>query len=322
MMHLRAMPFLLLAAWAASVAAAQEAPMTPQAYDALFAAVNNAGRWGNADALGTLNHVTAEGRLAAAREIRTGISVSLSRTLEPGRVPGALEPVVVTPFAADDGGIHWELERLAFVYHGYAFSHVDALSHAAYGGHAYNAVSNPMRDRVRLSVERMQNGLISRGVLVDLPSLRGVEYLEPGTAYTPADMDAWEKKTGVTIGRGDVVLVRTGRWVRQKALGPVDPTKTQAGPHPTMARWLHERGVALVGDDGANDLAPSVVPGVSHAFHQLALVAMGMPLLDNLDLDALAGQCADARRWTFFFVGAPLPIKEGTGSPLNALAVF
>jgi kynurenine formamidase len=164
--------------------------------------------------------------------------------------------------------------------------------------------------------------LISRGALVDLPSLRGVEYLEPGTAYTPADMDAWEKKTGVVVGRGDVVLVRTGRWVRQNARGPADPTKLQAGPHPTMAKWLHERGVALVGDDGANDLAPSVVAGVSHPFHQLALVAMGMPLLDNLDLDALARQCAQAQRWTFFFMGAPLPIKEGTGSPLNALAVF
>ena len=296
--------------------------MTPQAYDTLFAAVNNKGRWGEDDALGTLNHITAEGRVAAAREIRTGTSVSLSRTLEAGNVPGALEPVAIAPFALDEGGIHWQVERLTLVFHGYAFSHLDALSHAAFRGQAYNRASDPPRDLVRLSVEHLRNGLISRGVLVDLPSLRGVEYLEPGTAYTPADMDAFEKKTGVRIGAGDVVVVRTGRWLRQKALGPVDATKTQAGPHPTMAKWLHDRGVALVGDDGANDLAPSVVAGVSHPFHQLALVAMGMPLLDNLDLDALARQCAQAQRWTFFFVGAPLPIKEGTGSPLNALAVF
>lgn len=305
-----------------SVLMAQEPAMTPQAYDALFAAVSNAGRWGKDDALGTLNHITAEGRVAAAREIRTGTSVSLSRTLEAGNVPGALEPVAIAPFALDEGGIHWQVERLTLVFHGYAFSHLDALSHAAFRGQAYNRASDPARDLARLSVEHLRNGLISRGVLVDLPSLRGVEYLEPGTAYTSADMDAWEKKTGVRIGAGDVVVVRTGRWLRQKALGPVDATKTQAGPHPTMARWLRDRGVALVGDDGANDLAPSVVAGVSHPFHQLALVAMGMPLLDNLDLDALARQCAQAQRWTFFFTGAPLPIKEGTGSPLNALAVF
>jgi kynurenine formamidase len=208
------------------------------------------------------------------------------------------------------------------VFHGYAFSHVDALSHAAFRGRSYNGPANPGTVRARLGVETMKDGLVTRGVLVDLPSLRGVEYLEPGAVFTPADVEAWERKTGVTIGAGDVVLVRTGRWVRQRALGPVDPTKTQAGPHPMLAEWLHRRRVALVGDDGANDRAPSVVPGVSHPFHMLALVAMGMPLLDNMDLDALAAECGQARRWTFLFVGTPLRIKDATGSPLNAVAVF
>jgi kynurenine formamidase len=317
----RSIPVLLLAC-VHSVLMAQEPAMSPQQYDTLFAAVNNKGRWGDKDALGTLNTITAETRLAAAREIRSGTSVSLSRTLEAGNVPGALEPAGIAPFALDEGGIHWQVERLTLVFHGYAFSHLDALSHSAFGGQAYNGASDPVRDLARLSVEHLQNGLISRGVLVDLPSLRGVEYLEPGSPYASTDMDAWEKKTGVRIGPGDVVLVRTGRWVRQKALGPVDATKALSGPLPTLATWLRERGVALFGGDDANDRAPSVVPGVSHPFHQLALVAMGMPLLDNMDLDALARQCAQANRWTFFFMGAPLPIKDGTGSPLNALAVF
>ena len=130
-----------------------------------------------------------------------------------------------------------------------------------------------------------------------------------------------EQEDRVTIGAGDVVFVRTGRWVRQRALGPVDPTKTQAGPHPMLAEWLHRRRVALIGGDGANDRAPSVVPGVSHPFHMLALVAMGMPLLDNMDLDELAAECGQARRWTFLFVGTPLRIKDATGSPLNAVGV-
>lgn len=311
-----------LALWTAGAAAQQPPGMTAEQYDALFAAVNNAGRWGADDARGTLNHITAETRLAAARGVRTGRTVSLSRQLEPGDVPGALEPMAVTPFSLDDGAIHWEAERLGLVFHGYAFSHVDSLAHAAFRGRAYNGPARPGADRSRLSVETMKDGLVSRGVLVDLPALRGVEYLEPGTLYTPADVEAWEKKAGVTIGAGDVLLVRTGRWVRQRALGPVDPTKTQAGPHPSMAEWLHRRRVALAGDDGANDRAPSVVPGVSHPFHQLALVAMGMPLLDNMDLDALAAECASAKRWTFLFVGMPLRIKDATGSPLNAVAMF
>jgi len=306
----------------AGLAAAQDASMPRQAYDALFAEVNNASRWGQDDALGTLNHMTAETRLAAAREVRTGETVSLSRLLEPGNVPGAITPMLTEPVNADDEDIHWEMERLTLLFHGYAFSHVDALSHAALKGRAYNGPSNPGRDKARLSIERMQDGLVSRGVLVDLPALRGVEYLEPGTPYTPADMEAWEKKTGITIGRGDVLLVRTGRWARQTAHGPVDPTKTLAGPHPTMAAWLRQRGVSIVGDDGANDVAPALVPGVSHPFHMLALVAMGMPLLDNMDLDRLAAACAHSARWTFLFVGSPLRIKEGTGSPLNALAIF
>ena len=306
----------------AGVADAQPQPMTPQQYDALFQSVNNAGRWGKEDARGTLNHSTAEMRVAGAREVRTGEVVSLSRLLEAGDVPGALEPLIIEPVVSDEGPIHWELERLGLLYHGYAFSHVDALSHARYRGRSYNGTDGSARDHERLCIENMVDGLVSRGVLVDLPALRGIEYLEPGTAYTPADMEAWEKKAGISIGRGDVVLVRTGKWVRQKAVGPVDATKTSVGPHPIMAAWLHERGVAVVGNDGANDFAPSVVPGVSHPFHQLALVAMGMPLLDNMDLDRLAIACAKAKRWTFLFVASPLRIKAGTGSPVNALALF
>jgi kynurenine formamidase len=298
------------------------ASMTVQAYDALFTKVNNSSRWGRDDTRGTLNQITAETRLAAVRDVRTGECVSLSRPVEAGSVPGALEPAQVAGFDLADGDIHWLAERITLVFHGYAFSHLDALSHSAFRGRAYNGVNDTPADRARLGIENVETGLVSRGVLVDLPALRGVEYLEPGSAYTPADMEAWEKKAGITVGRGDVVLIRTGRWVRQKALGPVDATRQLAGPHPTMAEWLHQRGVAAVGDDGANDLAPSVVPGVSHAFHQLALVSMGMPLLDNQDLDRLAAACAAAQRWTFLFVAAPLRIQDATGSPVNALAMF
>lgn len=318
----RLMLFSGLALAAVEAGAQPPAGMTAAQYDALYGAVDNAGRWGADDALGTLNHITEATRVTAAREVRTGRTVSLSRQLEPGEVPGALEPAAVTPFALDDGGIHWEAERLGLVFHGYAFSHVDALAHAAFRGRSYNGPATPGTGRARLGIEPMKNGIVTRGVLIDLPMLRGVEYLEPGTPYTPADLEAWEKKTGVTVGAGDVVLVRTGRWARQRARGPVDPTKIQAGPHPTLASWLHQRRVAVAGDDGANDLAPSVVSGVSHPFHMLALVAMGMPLLDNMDLDALAAECAAAKRWTFLFVGAPLRIKDATGSPLGAVAVF
>lgn len=321
-MRLRQLVLLICAFSTAAVRAEAPAGMTAQQYDALFASVNNSGRWGAGDARGTLNHITEQTRVAAAREVRAGRTVSLVRQLEAGEIPGAIEPMAVTPFALDEGGIHWEVERLGLVFHGYAFSHVDALSHAAFRGRSYNGPATPGADRRRMGVETMRDGLVARGVLVDLPALRGVEYLEPGATFTPADIEVWEKRTGVSVGAGDVLLVRTGRWARQRVQGPVDPTKTQAGPHPTMAEWLHRRRVALVGDDAANDRAPSVVPGVSHPFHMLALVAMGMPLLDNMDLDQLAAECAAAKRWTFLFVATPLRITDATGSPLGAVAVF
>jgi kynurenine formamidase len=306
---------LLMSAAGARVAGAQDASMTPQAYDALFTSVSNAGRWGADDTLGTLNLMTPEARVAAAREVKSGITVSLSRRLMAGEVPGALAPAQLEPTSAVDGDIRWEIERLGVTFHGYAFSHVDALAHAAFKGRSYGG----RQDRQRLGIEVMVDGLVSRGVLVDLPVLRGVEHLEPGATYTPADIEAWEKKTGITVGRGDVLLVRTGRWVRQDAKGA---TGGLPGPHPAMAQWLRERGVAVVGDDAANDANPSPVPGLRHPFHMLALVSMGMPLLDNMDLDRLAAHCASVKRWTFLFVAEPLRIKDSTGSPLNPLAVF
>jgi kynurenine formamidase len=311
----RALVVLASTLLGSGVLQASDAAMTTQAYDALFAAVSNAGRWGADDTHGTLNLVTPEMRVAAAREVKSGVTVSLSRRLQPGNVPGVLAPAEVEPSAADDGDIHWEIERLAVTFHGYAFSHLDALSHASYKGRSYGGT----QDRQRIGVEAMVDGLVSRGVLVDLPALRGVPYLEPGATYGPMDMEAWEKRTGVTIGKGDVLLIRTGRWVRQDAKGPADGLP---GPHPAMARWLRDRGVAVVGDDGANDSNPSVVPGLSHPFHMLALVSMVMPLLDNMDLDALATRCASSKRWTFLFVAEPLRIQGSTGSPLNPLAVF
>lgn len=317
---------LLFMTWAAAQTAPKKSSgsgaMSLAEYEALFERVNNAGRWGKDDALGTLNHITPEKRVAASREVRSGSTVSLARPVAPGKVPGALEPLQIEPVDLASGDIHWHAERLTFFFHGYAYSHVDALSHAAYRKRVYNGGSDPSRYLAHLSVERMQGGIVSRGVLVDLPRLHGIDFLEPGAAYTKGDMEAWEKKTGIRISTGDVLLVRTGKWKRQQVHGAVDPQQQQAGPHPSMAAWLHQRGVAILGDDGATDLAPTVVPDLSHPFHQLAIVGMGMPLLDNLDLDALAKEAADRSRWTFLFVAAPLPLKNATGSPLNPLAIF
>jgi kynurenine formamidase len=168
----------------------------------------------------------------------------------------------------------------------------------------------------------MKGGIVTRGVLMDIARLRGVEYLEPGTAIYPEDLEAWEAATGIRVGPGDAVFVRSGRWARRAAQGPWATGRLAAGLHASVAPWLHQRGVAILGSDYTNDALPSGIEGVSMPIHQLTLVAMGMPLFDNLDLEAVAVAAADRGRWEFLLVAAPLAVPGGTGSPLNPLAIF
>ena len=136
------------------------------------------------------------------------------------------------------------------------------------------------------------------------------------------DIQRWERETGTRIQTGDVVLIRTGRWAREAALGSWDVTRGAAGPHPTVALYLHQRGAAALGGDVSNEYYPSLVTGVTEPVHEIALAAMGMPLMDNLDFEEAARIAATRKRPTFMFVAAPLRIRGGSGSLVNPLAIF
>jgi kynurenine formamidase len=210
--------------------------------------------------------------------------------------------------------------------HGWAFSHLDALSHAGFRGVFYNGVPtssvDTSRGASRLDIAAMRQGIVTRGVLIDIPRLLGRQYLDTGTVVTVADLEAWERRVGVRVQAGDVVLVHTGREARSRAVPGWQVARNAAGLHPAIAAWLRDRGAAALGGDAASDPAPSVVAGVSEPLHQLALVSMGMPLFDNLALEELAAVAARHEQWTFLFVAAPLPLQRGSGSLVNALAVF
>lgn len=291
-----------------------------------FREVSNAGRWGPDDSLGTLNLVTPQKRAAAARGVRAGIVVSLARPLVPGPIANAIQPLKVQFIQGRDGDTHWFLDSPTLPMHGWAFSHIDALSHAAFEGFLYNRYPDTsidtLRGAVRLGIETMRAGILTRGVLIDVPWLRGVPYLDTDAIITIADLTAWERRTRVRVAPGDVVLIRTGRAEREQAIGTWRILTSMAGLHPDVARWLHARGVAALGGDASSEHYPSLVPGVSDPIHQLALGAMGMPLLDNLALEDLAKEAATRRQWTFLFVAAPLPVRGGSGSLINPLAVF
>jgi kynurenine formamidase len=311
----------------ASVAVSEERPKTSADVEALVTELSNWGRWGKDDQLGTLNLITPEKRKQAAGLVREGISVSLARIVEKQRAVDNPEPFVLTMLANVEGGdSQWALDRYSVAYHGYAHTHLDALCHLFYRGKMYNGFPKsevgPM-GAGKLSINNARSGVFTRGILFDIPRLRGVRFLEPGTPIYPEDLEAWEKLTGVKASSGDVIFIRTGRWQRRAAVGPWDALNPGlAGLHVSCARWLKGRDVAVLGSDAASDVIPSGIEGMSHPIHLLALHAMGMNLFDNCDLEELSEAAQKLKRWEFLLTAAPLAVDGGTGSPLNPLATF
>jgi len=288
--------------------------------------LSNWERWGNEDQLGAMNLVTPAKRKAAAALVREGVSVSLARNTEKEKAIDNANPFGHTMnwTGASSPG-QFSLDTYSVLYHGYAHTHMDALCHMFYQGKMFNGFSQrEVTDKGadKLAIVNLKAGIFTRGVLMDIPRLKGMPYLEPGAAIYPEDLDAWERKSGAKVGSGDVIFVRTGRWARRAAKGPWDVSKSAAGLHASCARWLRERDVAMIGSDAASDVAPSGVAGVEQPIHQLALVALGVAIFDNCDLEAIGDAAAARKRWEFLLTAAPLPVTGGTGSPLNPIATF
>lgn len=298
--------------------------MTRAQFDTLMQELSNWGRWGEEDELGTLNLITPQMRVAAAALVREGISVSLA--LDMNKTSSATNP---KPFKhqliADTFGGHSVAGDIYQVeYHGFAHSHIDGLPHYAHKGMFYNGVPYSAAKSTgaeRLGVQNMgKAGLFSRGVLIDMPLHLGVPFLAPGTAITIQDLENWERKNKVRVGSGDVLLLRTGRWVPQSA--PTSQQLAIAGLHASVASWLKARDVAVIGSDAISDVMPSGIPELATPLHELLLVGLGMPIMDNLNLEELADISVRSKRVTFLFSAAPLRVTGGTGSPLNPLAIF
>ena len=212
-----------------------------------------------------------------------------------------------------------------FTYHGYGVSHIDALCHFAHNGRLYNdtptSASTP-EGCGRLGIQNLKSGIVTRGILLDFPRLKGVSYLEPTTPIYIEDIEAWERQAGVTVSAGDVIFVYTGRWARREALGPWQVSGNSAGLHASVLPWIKERDVAFVGSDAATDVMPSMVEGITQPVHTFLIAGLGSNIFDNMDLEALAETAARENRWEFMLTAGPIPVTGGTGSPLNPIAVF
>ena len=333
-MHRRGLACLLLVATAvgagatdggpsfsqASDASAPRPPRNADEYDALFQQVKNWGRWGADDQLGAANLVTDAKRRQAASLVKLGLTVSLAHNPITDKADDNASPFEHTM----NRGFTTDTYRVS--YHGYAHSHLDALCHILYKDQTYNGYAradvNTEQGCARLGIDTLKQGVITRGVLIDIPRLKGVEYLEPGTAVYQEDVEAWEKKAGLKIGPGDALLLRTGRWARREKVGPWAVGRSAAGFHASIATWLKARGVAFLGSDAASEVMPSLVEGVNLPVHTLVITALGIHILDNQDLERLGETAAKLKRWEFQLVINPVPVTGGTGSPLNTLAVF
>jgi kynurenine formamidase len=230
------------------------------------------------------------------------------------------------PLGAEAGtGLSFGMDRILMNIHGNADSHLDALCHVIFDGELYNGVAADTvgeEGAAELSVGLAAEGIVGRGVLLDVPRSRGGPWLEPGDCVTTDDLIAAERDQGVHLGRGDIALVRVGHRGRRKALGPWDAAAHRAGLHPSTLPLLADRQVAALGSDGNSDTAPSLVDGVGFPVHVLAINALGLMLLDYLQLEDLASACEEAGRWSFLCVIAPLRLPTGTGSPVNPIAVL
>ena len=282
--------------------------------------LSNWGRWGADDELGALNLVTPAKRREAAGLIREGHPVSMALEMDPVEAVDNAIPFEQEFYRV--GGDEWTIH-----FHGAGITHVDSLAHIFDDGVTYNGYRPS--DEVMLStgperggVDVMRTGVMTRGVLMDIPRLRGVEYLEPGTRIFPADLEAWEAQAGVRVSPGDALFVRIGRWARRADVGPWSVHQEVAGLDPSVIPWLRERDVAILGSESSMDVAPPPGDLGRLVLHNFALVYLGVHVLDNMDLTAVAEAAAERNRWEFAVTFAPLIVRGGTGAAVNPIATF
>lgn len=302
--------------------------LTEAAFGELYRRLLGRSAWASGER-GALAALTPARVAAAAREVRTGRTVTLAAPVEtwpgPDNPTPAKHRMNGRPGEDAPGGLHFARDSFAMNVHGDVDSHLDALCHVVYDGTLHGGVpasSVTAGGATALSLEAARDGIVGRGVLLDVPRLRGVPWLEPGDHVTAGDLAAAETAQHVRVQEGDLLFVRVGHRRRRAELGAWHTASRRAGLHPSALEFLADRRVALLGGDGNNDTAPSSTDGVDFPVHVLAIHAMGLHLLDYLQFEDLAPVCETADRWSFLCVIAPLRLPDATGSPVNPIAVL
>jgi len=300
-------------------------------FRALGQRLSNWGRWGADDERGTTNFITPDKLVAAAALVRTGKVFDLGIPFgadgpQPGR--RRINPVLLMSETGADqdwpGAFHFSDDFVFMPLQ--AASQWDGLAHVFYDDQLYNGF--PASDvsphgAKHCSIDKQAKGIAGRGVLVDIARLRGVEWMGAGEVITPDDLDAACERQGVTVGSGDILLVRTG-WRRKFLVerNPLEWMSSEPGLGVDCCAWLHEREVAAVASDNwAIEVLPGELPDERMPVHMVLIRDMGMTLGEMFDLEALAADCAADGISEFLLCAPALKIANAVGTPLNPLAV-
>jgi kynurenine formamidase len=293
---------------------------------------SNWNRWGPDDVLGTLNHITPEARRAAAALVGEGRTVSLALPIDrndrAGFPSGFQQQLEV-------GDMH-SVEEMSFNFHGMSMTHIDSMSHifSAPGGKLYNG--RPSADVTPQGASSgdvfgFADGIVTRGVLYDVPGFRGTAHVTLDAPVHGWELEDIAAAHGIEPRAGDAVIVRSGANDFYGANPDVGLANwgSLPGLHASALEFLHRTDASLLvwdlldaGDQGYPARVPFGEAMMSMPIHEITIPHMGMPLLDNADLDAVARVCAELERWEFMLVVGVLPIRGGTGSPVNPIAVF
>jgi len=305
-----------------------------QEFEQIFESVKNWGRWGPDDQLGTMNYITPDRVRAAAGLVQSGRRVSMEIPINTVAGPDNANPAIHFVSQGHDidigsGGLRFGLDFMGMACHGDCHTHVDALCHISYNGLTYNGHRAEevltSKGATSLDIASYGDGVVGRGVLLDIPRFRGVQWLEPGEAVRREELEACEKAQGVHLGEGDIFAFRTGHHRRRLELGAWDNGpggEGKAGLHVDTIPWMHERHIAAFLPDGDGEAIPSCVDGMTYPIHPLQIVAMGMLASDSLQFEDLVRACEEEGRFEFMVVGLPLRLPGGTGSPWNPIAIF
>ncbi|MFQ6029972.1 MAG: cyclase family protein [Dehalococcoidia bacterium] len=312
-----------------------EIPSEEQVLD-WMTTLSNWGRWGSDDQKGCLNLITPEKRKQAASLVQDGVPVTCARPIVTDITPDVTYQVQRYMVDSGEGRDTDSSERrlvrrgaaefIGMVFHGQTITHIDALSHYSWQAQLYNGKpANLITSREGAqshSIEVASEGIVSRGVLLDIPAALGMPWLAPETPVLPEHLEAAEQRQQVKVESGDILLVRTGNYRKILEQGPSPRTEPATACQVACTPWFKEREVAMLGTDTSNDVRPSHYATITAPLHTVSLVSLGLWLIDNADLELLAEACQQRNRYEFMLTLGPLRLQKVTGSPVNPIALF